>query len=108
MDWVFEGGLVGSVGLGGGERVGNVVEMGSCWSEVVIGEEIVGVSLVWSFEVMVDGHCWVSFGVVVRGWVMSGDVGCCVVMCGVVGHFGKEVVVAVECWEEEEVEVKVD
>ena len=30
----------------------------------MIGEEIVGVSLVWRFEVMVDGHCWVMFGVV--------------------------------------------
>ena len=39
------------------------------------GEEIVGVSLVWSFEVMVDGHCWVSLGVVVHGWVKSGVVG---------------------------------
>ena len=74
----------------------------------MIGEEIVGVSLVWSFEVMVDGHCWVSFGVVVRGWVMSGVVHCCLVMCGVVGHSEEEVVVAVECWVEEEEVVVVD
>ena len=53
------------------------------------GEGIVGVSLV----------------VVGRGWVMSGVVGCCLVMCGVVGHF-VEVAVVAECWEEEE-EVKV-
>ena len=54
----------------------------------MIGEGSVGVSLVWRFEVMVDGHCWVSLGVVVHGWVKSG--------------------VAVECWEEEEGEVRVD
>ena len=30
-----------------------------------IGEEIVGVSLVWRFEVMVDGHCWVMSGLLV-------------------------------------------
>ena len=61
------------------------------------GEEIVGVSLVWSFEVMVDGHCWVSLVVVVRG----------LVMCVVVGH-SVEVAVAVECLGEEEEEVRVD
>ena len=70
------------------------------------GEEIVGVSLVWRFEVMVDGHCWVSLGVVVHGLVKSGAVGRCLVMCVVVGHF-VEVAVAVECWEEEEGEVRV-
>ena len=68
--------------------------MGNYWSEGVIGEEIVGVSLVWSFEVMVDGHCWVSLGVVVLG----------LVMCGVVGHSVEKVAVTVECWEEEEEE----
>ena len=57
----------------------------------MIGEEIVGVNLV------VGG----------RGWVMSGVVGCCLVMCGVVGHF-EEVAVAVECLGEEEEEVRVD
>ena len=62
------------------------MEMGSYWSEGVIGEGIVGVSLV----------------VVGRGWVMSGVVGCCLVMCGVVGHSEEEVAVAVECWVEEE------
>ena len=61
------------------------------------GEEIVEVSLVWSFEVMVDGHCWVSLGVVGR----------CLVMCGVVGHSVEEVAVVVESWGEEEEEVKV-
>ena len=30
----------------------------------MIGEGSVGVSFEWSFEVMVDGHCWVMFGVV--------------------------------------------
>ena len=35
------------------------MEMGSCWSEGVIDEEIVGVSL----------------GVVLRGWVKAGMVG---------------------------------
>ena len=30
----------------------------------MIGEGSVGVSLEWSFEVMVDGLCWVKFGVV--------------------------------------------
>ena len=85
---------------------GNSVEMGSWWSKGVIGEEIVGVSLGWSVEVMVDGHGWVSLGFAVRGWVMSGVVGRCLVMCVVVGH-SVEVAVAVECWEEEE-EVKVD
>ena len=69
----------------------------------MIGEEIVGVSLVWRFEVMVDGHCWVSLVVVVHGWVKSEVVGHCLVMCGVVGHFVEvAVAVAVECWEEEE------
>ena len=82
--------------------------MGSYRGEGVIGEEIVGVCLVWRFEVMVDGHCWVSVGVVVRGWVMSGVVGCCLGMCGVVGHSEEEVVVTVECWEENEEEVRVD
>ena len=77
------------------------VEMGSYWSGGVIGEEIVGVNLVWRFEVMVDGHCWVSLVVVVHGWVKSGVVGRCLVMCVVVGQF-VEVAVAVECWEEEE------
>ena len=57
------------------------VEMGSCWSEGVIGEEIVVVSL----------------GVVVHGWVKA----------GMVGHF-VEVAVVVECWEEEEGEVEGD
>ena len=42
---------------------------------VVIGEESVGVSLEWSLEGMVDGHCWVRFGVVGRCWVMFGVVG---------------------------------
>ena len=42
----------------------------------MIGEEIVGVSLVWRFEVKVDGHCWVRLGVV--------------------GYSEEEVVVAVE------------
>ena len=64
--------------------------MGSYWSEGVIGEGIVGVSLVWSVE------------------VMSGVVGCWWVMCGVVGHSEEEVAVAVECWGEEEEEVRVD
>ena len=54
--------------------------MGSCWSEGVIGEEIVEVSL----------------GVVVHGWVKAGMVGHCLVMCVVVGHF-VEVAVVVEC-----------
>ena len=81
--------------------------MGSCWSEGVIGEEIVGVSLVWRFEVMVDSHCWVSLVVVVHGWVKFEVVGHCLVMCGVVGHF-VEVAVVVECWEEEEGEVEGD
>ena len=63
----------------------------------MIGEGSVGVSLEWSFEVMVDGHCWVSRGVVDYCWVM----------CGVVGH-SEEVAVVVECWEEEEGEVRVD
>ena len=58
----------------------------------MIGEGIVGVSLV----------------VVGRGWVMSGVVGCCLVMCGVVGHSEEEVAVAVECWVEEEEVVVVD
>ena len=54
----------------------------------MIGEGSVGVSLEWSFEVMVDGHCWVR--------------------SGVVGRFEEEVVaVAVECWGKEE-EVRVD
>ena len=73
----------------------------------MIGEGSVGVSLEWSFEGMVDGHCWVMFevvgycwvrfGVVGRCWVMSGVVGCCWVMFGVVGHSEEEVAVAVEC-----------
>ena len=67
------------------------MEMGSCWSEGVIGEEIVGVSL----------------GVVVHGWVKAGMVGHCLVMCVVVGHF-EEVAVVVECWEEEVGEVEGD
>ena len=58
----------------------------------MIGEGTVGVSLV------VGG----------RGWVMSGVVGCCLVMCGVVGHSEEEVAVAVECWVEEEEVVVVD
>ena len=58
----------------------------------MIGEGIVGVSLV----------------VVGRGWVMSGVVDCCLVMCGVVGHSEEEVAVAVECWVEEEEVVVVD
>ena len=33
-------------------------------SYLVIGEGNVGVSSEWSCEVMVDGHCWVKFGVV--------------------------------------------
>ena len=74
------------------------MEMGSCWSEVVIGEEIVGVSLVWRFEVMVDGHCWVSLGVVGNCWVM----------CGVVGHSEEAVTVVVESWGEEEEKERVD
>ena len=75
----------------------------------MIGEEIVGVSLVWRFEVMVDGHCWVSLVVVVHGWVKSEVVGQCLVMCGVFGHFVEvAVAVAVGCWEEEEGEVRVD
>ena len=66
--------------------------MGSCWSEGVIDEEIVGVSL----------------GVVLRGWVKAGMVGHCLVMCVVVGHF-VEVAVVVECLVEEEEEgVRVD
>ena len=73
----------------------------------MIGEGIVGVSLVWSVEVMFDGHCWVSLGVVVHGWVKAGMVGHCLVMCVVVGYFG-EVAVIAECWEEEEGEVRVD
>ena len=52
----------------------------------MIGEEIVGVSLVWRFEVMVDGHCWVMFGVVGYCWVRFE-----------VGHFREEAVVAVDC-----------
>ena len=50
--------------------------MKSCWSEVVIGEGSVGVSLEWSFGVKVDGHLWVMFG----------EVG-----------YSEEVAVAVEC-----------
>ena len=80
--------------------------MGNYWGEGVIGEESVGVWLVWRFEVMVDGHCWVSLVVVVHGWVKFGVVGRCFVMCGVVGHF-VEVAVVAEYWEEEEEEVKV-
>ena len=63
----------------------------------MIGEEIVVVVLVWRFEVMIDGHCWVSLGVGGQG----------LVMCVVVGHF-VEVAVVVECWEEEEEEVEGD
>ena len=55
------------------------MEMGSCWSEGVIDEEIVGVSL----------------GVVLRGWVKAGKVGHCLVMCVVVGQF-VEVALVVE------------
>ena len=33
------------------------MERRSYWSGGVISEEIVGVSLVWRFEVMVDGRC---------------------------------------------------
>ena len=74
----------------------------------MIGEGSVGVSFEWSFGVMVDGHCWVSRGVVVHGWAKSEVVGHhCLVMCGVVGHF-VEVAVVVGCWEEEEGEVEVD
>ena len=73
----------------------------------MIGEEIVGVSLVWRFEVKVDGHCWVSRGVVVHGWAKYEVFGHCLVMCGVVGHF-VEVAVVVGCWEEEEEEVEAD
>ena len=54
--------------------------MGSCWSEGVIGEEIVGVNL----------------GVVGHGWLKAGIVGHCLVMVGVDGHF-VEVAVVVEC-----------
>ena len=43
----------------------------------MIGEGSVGVSFEWSFEVMVDGHFWVMFGVV--------------------GYSEEEVAVAVEC-----------
>ena len=63
--------------------LGSDVEMGSY---VVIDEESVGVSLEWSFEGMIDGHCWVMVGFVGRCWVMSGVVGCCWVMFGVVGR----------------------
>ena len=63
----------------------------------MIGEGSVGVSFEGSFEVMVDGRCWVRLGVVVLG----------LVMCGVVGHSVEEVAVVVESWGEEE-EVKVD
>ena len=66
---------------------GSYVEMESYWGEGVIGEEIVGVSLVWRFEVMIDGHCWVSLGVGGHDWVKAGVVGRCLVMCVVVGHF---------------------
>ena len=45
------------------------MEMGSY---VVIGEESVGVSLEWSLEGMVDGHCWVMSGLLV---VAGGCVG---------------------------------
>ena len=51
--------------------------MGSCWSEVVIGEEIVGVCFEGCCEGMFDGHFWVKFGVV--------------------GYSEEEVAVAVEC-----------
>ena len=50
-----------------------------------IDEESVGVSLEWSFEGMVDGHCWVMFGVVGYCWVIFE-----------VGHLGEEAVVAVD------------
>ena len=56
------------------------VEMGSCWSEGVIGEEIVGVCL----------------GVGVHGWVKVGIGDHCLVMEGIDGHF-VEVAVVVEC-----------
>ena len=59
------------------------MEMGSY---VVIGEESGGVSLGWSLEGMVDGHCWVRFGVVGHDWVIFE-----------VGHFEEEAVVAVYC-----------
>ena len=54
--------------------------MGSCWSEGVIDEEIVGVSL----------------GVADHGWVKVGIVGHCLVMVGFDGRF-VEVAVVVEC-----------
>ena len=54
-----------------------------------------------------EGIVGVSLGVVVHGWVKSGVVGRCLVMCVVVGHF-VEVAVVVECWEEEEGEVEGD
>ena len=65
-------------------------------SYVVIDEESFGVSLVWSFEGMVDGHCWVMFGVVGYCWVRFGVVGHGWVIFEV-GHFGEEAVVAVDC-----------
>ena len=74
----------------------------------MIGEGSVGVSLEWSVEMMFDGHGWVSLGFVGCGWVMSGVVGCCLGMCGFVGYSEEEMVVTVECWEEEEEEVWVD
>ena len=52
----------------------------------MIGEGSVGVSLEWSLEGMIDGHCWVMCGVVGWCWVMCGVVGWCWVMCGVVGR----------------------
>ena len=73
--------------------LGSYVEMGSY---VVIDEESVGVSLEWSFEGMVDGHCWVMFGVVGYCWVRFGVVGHGWVIFEV-GHFGEEAVVAVNC-----------
>ena len=74
------------------------MEMGSCWSEVVSGEGSAGVSFQWSLEGMVDVVGWC--------WVMCGVVGHCLVMFGLGGHF-VEVAVVVECWEEEEGEVRV-
>ena len=56
----------------------------------MIGEEIVGVSL----------------GIAGHGWVKVGIVDHCLVMVGIDGRF-VEVAVVVECWEEEEGEVRV-
>ena len=75
--------------------LGSDVEMGSY---VVIDEESVGVSLEWSFEGMVDGHCWVMFEVGHFGycWVRFGVVGHDWVIFEV-GHFEEEAVVTVDC-----------